>query len=208
MQSRVSKTKPKDLKSYAKIASKMRVLLVDELDALVTPKQTLLYNLFEWPCNSNSNLLVISIANTMDLPERLQSKIYSRIGNERLVYEPYTADQIQKILQSRLSDISIFETRSLVLVSKKVATISGDIRRSLQITKRAVEICRDEYQKGPTDNLKKVSVDHVIKAYDEMSNSKTVQVLRGLRKLEVLVIISLFLELKSCKQSKVLMDRV
>jgi Cdc6-like AAA superfamily ATPase len=107
-----------------------------------------------------------------------------------------------------LSDISIFETRSLVLVSKKVATISGDIRRSLQITKRAVEICRDEYQKGPTANLKKVSVDHVIKAYDEMSNSKTVQVLRGLRKLEVLVTISLFLELKSSKQSKVLMDRV
>ena len=29
----------------------MRVLLVDELDALITPKQTLLYNLFEWPCN-------------------------------------------------------------------------------------------------------------------------------------------------------------
>jgi origin recognition complex subunit 1 len=67
----------------------------------------------------------------MDLPERLQSKIQSRIGNERLVYEPYTADQIQKILQSRLVDIGIFETRSLVLVSKKVATISGDIRRSL-----------------------------------------------------------------------------
>ena len=93
-----SKTKQKDAKDAAKIAQKMRVLLVDELDALITPKQTLLYNLFEWPCNSNSNLLVISIANTMDLPERLQSKIQSRIGNERLVYEPYTSDQIQLIL--------------------------------------------------------------------------------------------------------------
>lgn len=107
-----------------------------------------------------------------------------------------------------MTDIGIFESRSLVLVSKKVATISGDIRRSLQITKRAVEICRDEYQKAIEQGVKKVSVDHVIKAYDEMSNSKTVQVLRGLRKLEVLVIISLFLELKSSKQSKVLMDRV
>ncbi len=26
-------------------------VLIDELDALVTPKQTLLYNLFNWPCS-------------------------------------------------------------------------------------------------------------------------------------------------------------
>jgi origin recognition complex subunit 1 len=70
-------------------AEKMRVVLVDELDALVTKKQTLLYNLFDWPCHQNSKLLVISIANTMDLPERMQVKISSRIGNNRLVYEPY-----------------------------------------------------------------------------------------------------------------------
>ena len=52
-------------------ADKLRVLLIDELDALVTKKQTLLYNLFDWPCHSHSKLLVIAIANTMDLPEKL-----------------------------------------------------------------------------------------------------------------------------------------
>ena len=54
-----------------KISKKIRILLIDELDALVTSKQTLLYNIFEWPCHEQSNLFVISIANTMDLPERL-----------------------------------------------------------------------------------------------------------------------------------------
>ena len=49
----------------------MRVILIDELDALITKKQTLLYNLFDWPCHQNSRLLVIAIANTMDLPERM-----------------------------------------------------------------------------------------------------------------------------------------
>jgi len=58
-----------------RIASRIRVVLIDELDALITTKQTLLYNLFDWPCHSNSNLLLISIANTMNLPERLQAKI-------------------------------------------------------------------------------------------------------------------------------------
>ena len=77
-------------RQLTKSAEKMRVVLIDELDALITKKQTLLYNLFDWPCNQNSRLLVIAIANTMDLPERLQSKIASRIGNNRLVYEPYS----------------------------------------------------------------------------------------------------------------------
>lgn len=84
--SKYSKNPQGDLK---KAAEEMRVILIDELDALVTKKQTLLYNLFDWPCHQNSRLLIISIANTMDLPERLQPKIQSRIGNNRLVYEPY-----------------------------------------------------------------------------------------------------------------------
>lgn len=88
----LSKNTKKQNDEAQKICDKIRVLLVDELDALITPKQTLLYNLFEWPCNQNSRLLVISIANTMDLPERLQGKIKSRMGNNRLVYEPYTTE--------------------------------------------------------------------------------------------------------------------
>ena len=70
---RQSSKKSNQQKNQAqKVAEKIRVLLVDELDALITQKQTLLYNLFEWPCNNTSRLLVISIANTMNLPERLQ----------------------------------------------------------------------------------------------------------------------------------------
>lgn len=113
----------------------MRVILIDELDALMTFKQNLLYNLFDWPCNQNAKILVIAIANTMDLPERMELKISSRIGNNRLVYEPYNLNQILTILKSRLSDVqTIFEGRSLDFVARKVSMYSGDIRRSLQIT--------------------------------------------------------------------------
>ena len=127
-------------------ANKMRVILIDELDALVTKKQTILYNLFDWPCHKNSRLLVLAIANTMDLPERMQAKISSRIGNNRLVYEPYNRIEIFKILESRIRDIrGIFKDDAIKLVAQKVSNYSGDIRRSLQITKRAVEICRDQH---------------------------------------------------------------
>jgi len=117
-----------------------------------------------------------------------------------------------------MSDISIFADKSLMLVSKKVAQFSGDIRRSLQITKRAVEICRDQWlklcdeakdkEKGKKPDLITVKVDHILAAAKEMQNSKVVNVLKGLRKLEVLFIIALLLEIKSRKQERILIDHV
>ena len=160
----------------------MRVILIDELDALMTSKQTLLYNLFDWPCHANSRLLVISIANTMDLPERMQQKISSRIGNNRLVYQPYTLQQIQIILKERLMDIdTIIDQRGLDFISRKVSMYSGDIRRSLQITKRAVELARDQWEsnleKDPSAKLVSVTFRHALDAFSDLFNSKTVRVL-------------------------------
>lgn len=103
-------------------------------------KQTLLYNLFNWPAYENSKLVIIAIANTMDLPERFLGKIKSRIGQKRLVYQPYDAEQIKIILESRLQgEAHVFSEDALRLVSQKISSISGDLRRALQVCKRAVE---------------------------------------------------------------------
>ena len=79
-------------------------------------------------------------------------------------------------------------------------------------------MCRDEYYQlrgGPADKsgknakqpleLLKVSVEHVSNAFDEMSKSNIVRVMRGLRKFEVLVLVALFLEQK---EEKVSLDAV
>jgi origin recognition complex subunit 1 len=60
------------------------VLLLDELDQLVTAKRTLLYNLFNWPTLPHSRLIVIAIANTMNLAEMLPNKIQSRVGSPHI----------------------------------------------------------------------------------------------------------------------------
>ena len=113
---------------------------------------------------------------------------------------------------SRLKDIEIFDKKAIDLVSQKVSSYSGDIRRSLQITKRAVEICRDEYLKkcsGETGKLPliPVSYTHILRAFNELYNSKTCIVLRSLRKFEVLVIFGIYLELIISKQEKVGIDK-
>ena len=57
------------------------VVLMDELDQLVTKDQSVMYNFFNWPSLPNSRLIVLAVANTMDLPERtLSNKISSRLG--------------------------------------------------------------------------------------------------------------------------------
>lgn len=51
------------------------VLVIDELDILCNKRQDVVYNLLNWPTLDSAKLVVITIANTMDLPERvLQGK--------------------------------------------------------------------------------------------------------------------------------------
>ena len=51
------------------------VLVVDEIDMLLTRDQSVLYNLFSWPHQPTARVAVIGIANTLDLPQRLLPKV-------------------------------------------------------------------------------------------------------------------------------------
>ena len=56
------------------------MLLADELDLLWTRKQTVLYNLFDWPTRQQAKLVVLAVANTMDLLERIMiNRVASRL---------------------------------------------------------------------------------------------------------------------------------
>lgn len=59
------------------------VVLMDELDQLLTAKQDVVYNFFNWPAMRDSQLFVIAVANRMDLPQHLAAKIKSRLGESR-----------------------------------------------------------------------------------------------------------------------------
>lgn len=65
------------------------VVLMDELDQLVTKNQSVMYNFFNWPGLRHSRLIVLAVANTMDLPERtLSNKISSRLGQSIALPSP------------------------------------------------------------------------------------------------------------------------
>ncbi|KAL8676870.1 MAG: hypothetical protein Q9186_006657 [Xanthomendoza sp. 1 TL-2023] len=123
------------------------VVLMDELDQLVTKNQSVMYNFFNWPGLRHSRLIVLAVANTMDLPERtLSNKISSRLGLTRITFPGYTHEQLQAIISSRLSNVPghIVDPDAIQFASRKVAAVSGDARRALDICRRAVEIAESE----------------------------------------------------------------
>jgi origin recognition complex subunit 1 len=129
------------------------VVLMDELDQLVTKDQSVMYNFFNWPSLPNSRLIVLAVANTMDLPERtLSNKISSRLGLTRITFPGYNHDQLMKIIESRLQGVpgNIVHPDAIQFASRKVAAVSGDARRALDICRRAVEIAESQ---GASDHL-------------------------------------------------------
>ncbi|XP_029563898.1 origin recognition complex subunit 1 isoform X2 [Salmo trutta] len=153
------------------------VLLVDELDLLWTRKQNVMYNLFDWPTRRHARLVVLTIANTMDLPERIMiNRVASRLGLTRMSFQPYSFKQLQQIITSRLIKVKAFDEDAMQLVSRKVAALSGDARRCLDICRRATEIC--EHSASHPSSAGLVRMSHVMEALDEMFSSSYITAIR------------------------------
>ncbi|XP_027297947.1 origin recognition complex subunit 1 isoform X1 [Cricetulus griseus] len=159
------------------------VLLVDELDLLWTSKQDVMYNLFDWPTHKGARLIVLAIANTMDLPERIMmNRVSSRLGLTRMSFQPYSHNQLKEILVSRLKHLKAFEDDAIQLVARKVAALSGDARRCLDICRRATEICELSHNHG--NSLGPVTVSHLMEAIDEMFSSSYITAIKNCSLLE------------------------
>jgi origin recognition complex subunit 1 len=50
------------------------VCLVDEMDYLISRNFDVMYHFYSWPQHAGARFLLIGIANTMDLPERLSAR--------------------------------------------------------------------------------------------------------------------------------------
>lgn len=160
---------------------------MDELDFLLTRDQSVLYNLFEWTQHKKSRLVVLAIANTMNLPEKLKPRVVSRIGEDRVVFRQYTSEQIEKIILHRLGNLPIFQEHAVIFASKKIATCSSDIRRIMAVLCRSVEIALKESEQS------KVTIEHVKEAFHEFFDSPIVRFIGGMGPFLQLCLILVFL---------------
>ena len=134
-----------------------------------------MYNLFDWPTRPQAKLVVLAIANTMDLPERIMmNRVASRLGLTRITFQPYTHKQLQEIVLSRLKGVRAFDQDAIQLAARKVAALSGDARRALDICRRATELA--EAEGSGKDCL--VGMKHMDSALQEMQSSPKIVAMR------------------------------
>lgn len=190
------------------------ILLIDELDLLVTRNQAVLYNILDWPTKPHSKLIVIGIANTMDLPEKLLPRISSRMGIQRLCFGPYNYQQLQEIILTRLNGIEAFEKPAIEFASRKVAAVSGDARRALEICRRAAELADYRAKKLlsiPTSaavGKMLVRMADVEAAIQEMFQAPHIQVMRSSSKLSKIFLAAMVYEGHKTGMSETTFDKL
>lgn len=184
------------------------IVLMDEVDQIVTKTQTVMYNFFNWPTYLESKLVVIAVANTMDLPERLlTNKISSRLGLRRLQFPGYDYVQLAEIIKHRLEDLEKLNSGKLIIkkdaiefAARKVASVSGDARRALIICRRAIEIAEWEFFKthkeDAEDEVYTVQIKHIMKLVNETTNSPVSHFLQSLSFVAKLFIACLLMRKK------------
>ena len=172
------------------------LLLVDEIDYLLTRDQDILYTLFNWTHEEQARLAIVCIANTLDFPEKLLDKIESRMGHQRLIFSPYSSTDLQHIIETRLKHYPVFSADAIRFVSKKIAAYSSDVRKSLHICRLALEISLGGRQKGSD-----VGPDLINQAFENYYSNPMVSVLqtRPLPSKVILVALVNFFRRAQCK---------
>ncbi|KAK7027249.1 Origin recognition complex, subunit 1 [Paramarasmius palmivorus] len=122
------------------------VVLMDELDQVVTAKQDVIYNFFNWPTIARSQLVVIAVANTFDLPDRVMTgRVRSRLG---------MLSQAVCLPPEKRKDV--IATDGITFAAMSVSGITGDARRALDICRRAVELVRPAGKTAKIGDVKEV----------------------------------------------------
>ncbi|KAI7858125.1 P-loop containing nucleoside triphosphate hydrolase protein, partial [Circinella umbellata] len=139
------------------------VVILDEIDHLITRDQDVLYKIFEWASSPASRLVLIGIANALDLTDRLLPRLRTKNCEPQLLnFNPYKVPEISAIIKDRLYSLeeeqdtsALKETRPLPLMqpnavelcARKVAASMGDLRTALDVCRRAIELAETDYKR-------------------------------------------------------------
>jgi cell division control protein 6 len=133
------------------------VVTLDEIDHLLTLDLDILYTLFEWSLQHSSRLVLIGIANALDLTDRFLPRLKARnLKPQLLPFLPYTAPQIASVITTKLQSLSpagkaldnenipFLQSTAIQLCSKKVAAQTGDLRKAFDIIRRTIDLVEAE----------------------------------------------------------------
>lgn len=139
-----------------KYTSTVYVVTLDEIDHLITLDLEILYTMFEWSLAQRSRLVLIGIANALDLTDRFLPRLKARnLKPQLLPFLPYTATQISSVITSKVRSLLPEDTAvpeyvpfihpmAIQFCAKKVAAQTGDLRKAFDIIRRTIDVVEME----------------------------------------------------------------
>ncbi|EAQ93253.1 hypothetical protein CHGG_01488 [Chaetomium globosum CBS 148.51] len=141
------------------------LVVLDEIDHILTMDPESLYRVFEWSLLPTARLTMVGIANALDLTDRFLPRLKSRnLKPELLPFLPYTAPQVKRIITERLKTLApqgsapdfipFFHPAAIELCSRKVSSQTGDLRRAFEVCRRALDLVESETRMKHENEIK------------------------------------------------------
>ncbi|XP_052747281.1 polycomb group protein Psc [Bicyclus anynana] len=202
---------------------KLILLILDEIDQLESKRQSVLYTIFEWASAPQSQLVLVGIANALDLTQRSLPRLQARadLRPQTLHFPPYTKQQIIDIFTHELAaedTTNVFSPVALQMLAAKIAAVSGDMRRALDIGRRVIELARRSKfaENQSVDNMMSdssvtVELKQVLEVLNDVyggSRKIDTDVEEGLPMQQKLILCSLMLMLSKGKIKEIVMGKL
>ena len=187
----------------------MCIIILDEMDQLVTKAQDILYELFSLPVLQNSRCILTGVSNTMNLTDRVLPRLRARGCEPAFVPFPaYVGHQLKVLLKQRLATLPFkaFEDSALELCARKVGAATGDMRKALNVCATAIDMCVQDANAPPTGDtvatakaVSVVKISYMARALSKTYASPVVDSIRALPQMQQMVLCSAVRLLKNAK---------
>jgi len=154
------------------------LLVLDEIDRLVARSgDSVLYTLSQLNTELEvARLVLVGISNDLKFTNQLDARVRSRLNEEKILFPPYDAVQLQDILRERAREAfreGIVDPGVVERCAAYAALENGDARRALALLRLSAEMAE-------RDHAKRITPDHVVKAKNRLEQDIIVECCRTL----------------------------
>ncbi|HYA57489.1 MAG TPA: AAA family ATPase [Thermoplasmata archaeon] len=154
------------------------LLILDEIDRLVARSgDNVLYTLSQLNTELEvARLVIVGISNDLKFTNHLDARVRSRLNEEKILFPPYDALQLQDILRDRAREAfheGVVDPGVVERCAAYAALENGDARRALALLRLAAEMAE-------RDHAKRITPDHVVKAKNRLEQDIIVECVRTL----------------------------
>ncbi|HZY91549.1 MAG TPA: orc1/cdc6 family replication initiation protein [Thermoplasmata archaeon] len=155
-----------------------QILILDEIDRLVARSgDGVLYTLSQLNTElASARLVLVGISNDLKFTNHLDARVRSRLNEEKILFPPYDAPQLQDILRDRAKEAfkeGVLDAGVIERCAAYAALENGDARRALALLRVAADVAE-------RDRAKRITSDHVVRAKSRLEQDIIIDCCRTL----------------------------